>query len=664
MPTAKRTPTSTTPGSRTPLAILVAAGLAMLSPTAHAQSTFEWASPVDGDFSVAANWFPSVVPGELDTAVLGGVGRYVVTLDVSVPLAELQLTNPEASLQLQGRSLTVRGLEGPGEVVVRGTPGAGHSTYLFANGGATLNGRIGLAGAGYSGAIVEAEDGTVAVVGPEGILTGQGGGLAGDWISYGTIAADRSGWLAARGIEVRGGTLRASNGGTLALDETSISNATIEGGTGGTFATNVNTVVTDSVIRGQVTIEPREDLTFGTGVDIQGILVLHDVPSDSSGARLFVKDDVVIDGVVRLAGSSPRKAVIKPYGTSTGHALGPNAIISGTNGQIIGQWTSEADIFIDQPGEIEVRGMTATAGTLRSSNGGVLTIDGCKLTNVTLVAGPNSQFGTSWSTVLTDTRLVGTYPMRPGNALTLGPGVVIEEELVMHDEPGSISATLLYINPGVTVEGVIRMEGDTTGMARLEPMDGTGQTLGESGTITGSMGRLIGSLSIRGTLSPSPRPGRLGLFELFNANLTLEPTARVEIDITSPTPTLHDRIEGTGSVTLGGTLAVDFAGSYIPQGGHRFAILTADAIDGAFDTIDIETVGDPGPAHVVYTGDSVIVVVCAADRDGDGELTIFDFLEFQNQFDAGDLLADLDQDGQLTIFDFLVFQNRFDAGCG
>ena len=54
---------------------------------------------------------------------------------------------------------------------------------------------------------------------------------------------------------------------------------------------------------------------------------------------------------------------------------------------------------------------------------------------------------------------------------------------------------------------------------------------------------------------------------------------------------------------------------------------------------------------------------CRADIDGDGSLTIFDFLGFQNLFDAGDLAADFDGDGALTLFDFLAFQNEFDAGC-
>ncbi len=59
----------------------------------------------------------------------------------------------------------------------------------------------------------------------------------------------------------------------------------------------------------------------------------------------------------------------------------------------------------------------------------------------------------------------------------------------------------------------------------------------------------------------------------------------------------------------------------------------------------------------------LLSVSCSADMDGDGSLTIFDFLEFQNRFDAGDPVADFDGDGSLTIFDFLAFQNAFDAGC-
>src|SRR5690606_28183658 len=68
--------------------------------------------------------------------------------------------------------------------------------------------------------------------------------------------------------------------------------------------------------------------------------------------------------------------------------------------------------------------------------------------------------------------------------------------------------------------------------------------------------------------------------------------------------------------------------------------------------------------HALYSIDLDGSTPCRADIDGDGALTIFDFLAFQNAFDAGDVsTADFDGDGSLTIFDFLAFQNEFDAGC-
>jgi len=68
-------------------------------------------------------------------------------------------------------------------------------------------------------------------------------------------------------------------------------------------------------------------------------------------------------------------------------------------------------------------------------------------------------------------------------------------------------------------------------------------------------------------------------------------------------------------------------------------------------------------ALALATGGAIAQGGCRPDLDGDGELTLFDFLTFQNLFDAGDARADFDGDGELTLFDFLAFQNDFDAGC-
>ncbi|MEO1277645.1 MAG: GC-type dockerin domain-anchored protein [Planctomycetota bacterium] len=78
--------------------------------------------------------------------------------------------------------------------------------------------------------------------------------------------------------------------------------------------------------------------------------------------------------------------------------------------------------------------------------------------------------------------------------------------------------------------------------------------------------------------------------------------------------------------------------------------------------VDCDSSGvDGGAASIEF--ELLPAASCPADLDGDGDLTLFDFLAFQNLFDAGDPAADFDGDGMLTIFDFLEFQNQFDAGC-
>jgi outer membrane protein assembly factor BamB len=56
-------------------------------------------------------------------------------------------------------------------------------------------------------------------------------------------------------------------------------------------------------------------------------------------------------------------------------------------------------------------------------------------------------------------------------------------------------------------------------------------------------------------------------------------------------------------------------------------------------------------------------VECYPDFDGDDELTLFDFLGFVNEFNAGEDRADCTADGAFDLFDFLCFVNAFNAGC-
>ncbi len=99
--------------------------------------------------------------------------------------------------------------------------------------------------------------------------------------------------------------------------------------------------------------------------------------------------------------------------------------------------------------------------------------------------------------------------------------------------------------------------------------------------------------------------------------------------------------------------------------------ITSDEVRAIFQTTSVD-LGTPGFDPIFGYGrvDAFEAVLaagggtpCRADFDGDGALTLFDFLACPNAFDAGDPAADFDGDGSLTLFDFLAFQNEFAAGC-
>ncbi|MEQ8317540.1 MAG: GC-type dockerin domain-anchored protein [Phycisphaerales bacterium] len=139
---------------------------------------------------------------------------------------------------------------------------------------------------------------------------------------------------------------------------------------------------------------------------------------------------------------------------------------------------------------------------------------------------------------------------------------------------------------------------------------------------------------------------------------------------------------GAGNIDADPMLDAEYrpvAGSPVIDAGNT-TLLPADAFDldgdgdlsepipfdaaGLARAVDDPATPDTGVGSpVVDMGAYEVQVACRADFDGDGALTIFDFLAFQNAFDAGDLAADFDGDGSLTLFDFLAFQNEFAAGC-
>ena len=58
-----------------------------------------------------------------------------------------------------------------------------------------------------------------------------------------------------------------------------------------------------------------------------------------------------------------------------------------------------------------------------------------------------------------------------------------------------------------------------------------------------------------------------------------------------------------------------------------------------------------------------VELVCAADCNADGSLSILDFVCYQQLFVEGDPAADCNGDGSLDILDFVCYQQSFVDGC-
>ncbi|MFI4917558.1 MAG: hypothetical protein ACIAS6_13770 [Phycisphaerales bacterium JB060] len=123
------------------------------------------------------------------------------------------------------------------------------------------------------------------------------------------------------------------------------------------------------------------------------------------------------------------------------------------------------------------------------------------------------------------------------------------------------------------------------------------------------------------------------------------------------------RVAGSLAAYAPGVGWVDVGGDFTTASGG-ITVVEAMATDESGERLwvggDFELVSGK---EAIRLAERDLACGCFADCDGDGSLTLFDFLCFQSAFDQGDMKADCDGDGSLTLFDFLCFQSGFDTGC-
>lgn len=151
---------------------------------------------------------------------------------------------------------------------------------------------------------------------------------------------------------------------------------------------------------------------------------------------------------------------------------------------------------------------------------------------------------------------------------------------------------------------------------------------------------------------------------VFNT-ITLELDVRTTPPASQPGVELRD-VKPASVLDAGG--AVLLKGPPVPgQLAYRTSIMLVPGVYllESSGTLTASTEDTPGlDASATHAIEFTFIAGCRADLDGDGSLTLFDFLVFQDEFDIGrTLVADWDRDGELTVFDFLGYVNDFNAGC-
>jgi hypothetical protein len=153
-----------------------------------------------------------------------------------------------------------------------------------------------------------------------------------------------------------------------------------------------------------------------------------------------------------------------------------------------------------------------------------------------------------------------------------------------------------------------------------------------------------GALRIEGALRMEPHTVELPASLLGGPSNRLSGRGVLHIDIASPAD--HDRLEVTGDAILGGTLEVSLLGGFAPAWGDAFTVLTAGAIDGEFETLDLPE----APAGLVYEveyTDTAATLSLARRTDITRDLVVGaeDLGALLMQWGTTDALADVNGDG-------------------
>jgi hypothetical protein len=560
-----------------------AGAVVALAVYSSAGAPVNWATALDGNWNVPANWNPVMVPGLSDSVTLGLAGPYTVSVTADHSAGSIAITNPNAVLDVMGfRTLSLFGsLSNAGTIRVNPT-GVGATTSLHFAAAGTLSGP-GSVVLPFNGSLSDLSTGAGVVMTQSAGHTIEGRGrVTAGMINNGTVSAN----VATAAMEISGAdktnnaVMEAVNGATLTVSGVTIlqgvngvlvadgansfvniGSATVSGGTvqginGGRAAVNLDSTMIGVRTLGATQVNGFRTLNIANSLTNDGTLTINpDLVGAGTGINFTDSSSLTGTGSVVLAVNGGLSDVRTSAGAVMTHA--PTHTIRG-RGRITAAMINNGTVTADDTGAaMEISGSPkVNNATMQSTNGAVLNISNTTVTQnpggVILATGTDSQTVISGSTVIGGV-VRGNSPAR----------VSINSSDSTFDAVRTLGTTevlgfrTLGVINGLTNDGVMSINPTSIGAA-------TGMRFDDSSSLGGT--------------------GRLVL--VANSNLSEVRTATGQTMTHAATHTIEGRGRISASMINNGTISANVAGAAMELTAEtKTNNATIRAINGATATI-------------------------------------------------------------------------------
>ncbi|MCA9278164.1 MAG: hypothetical protein H6815_05155 [Phycisphaeraceae bacterium] len=600
-------------------------------------------------------------------------------------LMDLAIMGPgELGVQAGGTMFVSGFVDGDGTIVVNNDQQPA-TTYLYLQGNnATFDASVRLnanpgAGVPLDRARLASNSGSGQTLGENAEVFGSGR-LQGAIINNGLVTATSGNaieFVSANITQPTTGVIRAENGGTLTFGaSSSIVGGIVEADAGGTSTSSGGQLMDLAIMGpGELGVQAGGSMLVSGLVDGDGTIVVNNDQQPATTYLYLQGNNATFDASVRLNANPgagvPLDRARLASNSGSGQTLSENAKVFGS-GRLQGVIINNGLITATSGNAIEFVSANITqptTGVIRAENGGTLAFGASSSIVGGVVEADAGGTSTSSGGQLTDLAIMGPGELgvQAGGSMLVSGLVDGDGTIVVNNDQQS-ATTYLYLNlDNAMFDAHVRLNANPASgvpldRARLAANAGTGHSLGKNSLLSGN-GYLQGSIVHHGLISPGDGTGGIGEFQMTAAQ-TFSSEMNLDIELGGAATGEFDRLVGNGVLDLNGTLNVSYVNSYVPAGNERIKVIDNPTVNNEFATVNFaQRLSPTGPEHVVYNTNNVMVVMCFADCDGNGSLSIFDYICFGNAYASNDPYADCNLSGSLNIFDYICFGNKYAAGC-